>query len=150
MQGVPSAEEGENTLFLPPAKLCTHTIPVHTSGQHTPGLSHQLAQSRTPRRAVDFSHGNARAHSRLMRRARLDAHRRAPVNGMATSPEASTDVTDQRRSSQVAALSPCQCAAYAPEPGKLDLRGACQARMVAGSMRGPSTCLAWTLGVRLP
>jgi len=72
------------------------------------------------------------------------------VNGMATSPEASTDVMDQRRSSQVAALSPCQCAAYAPEPGKLDLRGACQVEMVAGSMRRPSTCLAWTLGVRLP
>ena len=31
------------------------------------------------------------------------------------------DVTDQRRSSHVAALSPDQCAAYAPVPGKLDL-----------------------------
>ena len=30
-------------------------------------------------------------------------------------------MTDQRKSSQVAALSPDQCAAYAPVPGKLDL-----------------------------
>lgn len=31
---------------------------------------------------------------------------------------------DQRRSSQVAALSPVQCAATAPVPGKLDLQAA--------------------------
>lgn len=45
----------------------------------------------------------------------------APTSGIPASPGASMDVTDQRRSSHVAALSPDQCAAYAPVPGKLDL-----------------------------
>ncbi len=56
---------------------------------------------------------------------------------MAASPEASTEVTDQRRSSHVAALSPDQCAAYAPVPGKLDLR-----------MSRPSFSKLWKLSFR--
>ena len=46
----------------------------------------------------------------------------APTSGIPNMPALSVEVMDQRRSFQVAALSPVQCAAYAPEPGKDDLR----------------------------
>ena len=45
--------------------------------------------------------------------------------GMPNRPELRTPVTDQRRSSQVAALSPVQCATYWPEPGNVDLTDMC-------------------------
>ena len=46
----------------------------------------------------------------------------APVKEMPTRPGAMTAVTCQRRSHQVDAVSPVQCAAYAPVPMKDDLR----------------------------
>ena len=41
--------------------------------------------------------------------------------GMPSRPASKTPTTDQRRSSQVAALSPVQCAACPPDPTNVDL-----------------------------
>lgn len=44
-----------------------------------------------------------------------------PAMGMPSRPASKTPTTDQRRSSQVAALSPVQCAACPPDPTNVDL-----------------------------
>ena len=51
-------------------------------------------------------------------------------------PVVSTLEMDHRRSFQVAALSPVQCAAYRPVPGKLDLQA-----LEPSAFSGPFECI---------